>query len=412
MKKRWIAMLLAAAMVLALAGCGSADRPGTDLMEGVRAHKVTVEPDMDQDSAAAADFGVRLLQSCAHQGENTLVSPLSVLSALAMTANGAEGETLAQMEAVLGLPAEELNCFFYRYRKLLEDKDYTIIRQANASWFNEDPSLTVEEAFLQTNGDCYGAELRRAPFDGSTLTDINAWVSKATRGMIPEVLDDIPPEAVMYLVNALSFDGDWENPYKAYQVHEGTFTTEDGREQQATLMFASESCYLEDELATGFLKYYAGREYAFAALLPKEGVTVEDYVNSLTGEHLYTLLLSPEETLVETVLPKFETTWALELSEPLKAMGMTDAFDAGAADFSRLGSSEKGNIFLSRVLHKTVISVTETGTRAGAVAVVEAEPGAAPNPKIVRLDRPFVYLLIDCKTGIPLFIGTMMDLNN
>ena len=412
MKKRWIAMLLAAAMVLALAGCGSADRPGTDLMEGVRAHKVTVEPDMDQDSAAAADFGVRLLQSCAQQGENTLVSPLSVLSALAMTANGAEGETLAQMEAVLGLPAEELNCFFYSFRKLLEDKDDNILSLANGIWFNEDPSLTVEEAFLQTNGDCYGAELRRAPFDGSTLTDINAWVSETTRGMIDNVLDEIPPEAVMYLVNALSFDGDWENPYKAYQVHEGTFTTEDGREQQATLMFASESCYLEDELATGFLKYYAGREYAFAALLPKEGVTVEDYVNSLAGEHLFTLLLSPEETLVETVLPKFETTWALELSEPLKAMGMTDAFDAGAADFSRLGSSEKGNIFLSRVLHKTVISVTETGTRAGAVAVVEAEAGAAPNPKIVRLDRPFVYLLIDCKTGIPLFIGTMMDLNN
>lgn len=412
MKKRWIAMLLAAAMMLALAGCGSADRPGTDLMEGVRVHKVTGEPDIDQDSAAAADFGVRLLQSCAQQGENTLVSPLSVLSALAMTANGAEGETLAQMEAVLGLPAEELNCFFYSFRKLLEDKDDNILSLANGIWFNEDPSLTVEEAFLQTNGDCYGAELRRAPFDDSTLADINGWVKEQTKGMIDNVLDEIPPEAVMYLVNALSFAGDWENPYKAYQVHEGTFTTEDGREQQATLMYASESSYLEDEQATGFLKYYAGREYAFAALLPKEGVTVEDYVNSLTGEHLYAKLSSPEETLVETVLPKFETDWALELSEPLKAMGMTDAFDAGAADFSRLGSSEKGNIFLSRVLHKTVISVTETGTRAGAVAVVVAEAGAAPNPKIVRLDRPFVYLLIDCKTGIPLFIGTMMDLNN
>lgn len=412
MKKRWIAILLAAAMVLALAGCGSSDRPGTDLMEGVRAHKVTEEPDMDRDSAAAADFGVRLLRNCARPGENTLVSPLSVLSALAMTANGADGETLTQMEAVLGLPAEELNRFFYSFRKLLEDKDDNILSMANGIWFNEDPSLTVEEDFLQTNGDCYGAELRRAPFDETTLGDINAWISESTRGMIDRALDDIPPEAVMYLVNALSFVGDWENPYKAYQVHEGLFTTEDGREQQATLMYASESRYLEDEQATGFLKYYAGREYAFAALLPKEGVTVEDYVNSLTGEHLYALLSKPEETLVETVLPKFETEWALELSEPLSAMGMTDAFDPDAADFSRLGSSERGNIFLSRVLHRTVISVTETGTRAGAVTVVEADAGAAPDPKVVRLDRPFVYLLIDCQTGVPLFIGTMMDLNN
>lgn len=412
MKKRWLSILLAAALVLALGGCGSEARPGTDLMEGVRAHKVTGSPDMNRDSAAAADFGVRLLQSCVQPGENTLVSPLSVLSALAMTANGADGETLAQMETVLGLPSEELNRFFYSFQEQLKDKDDGILSLANGIWFNEDPNLTVEQVFLQTNADCYGAELRQAPFDGSTLADINAWVSQATRGMIDQVLDEIPPEAVMYLVNALSFDGEWENPYKAYQVHEGLFTTEDGREQQATLMYAGESCYLEDEQATGFLKYYAGRAYAFAALLPNEGVSVEDYVNNLTGERLYALLSAPEETLVETVLPKFETAWDMELSETLQAMGMTDAFDPEKADFSRLGSSQQGNIFLSRVLHKTVISVTETGTRAGAAAVVEAEAGGAMDPKIVELDRPFVYLLIDCETGVPLFVGTMMDLLN
>ncbi len=410
MKKQWIAVLLA--VLLTLAGCGSSDRPGTDLMEGVRARKVTAEPDMDRDSRAVADFGVRLLQHCAQPGENTLVSPLSVLSALAMTANGAEGETLAQMEAVLGLPAEELNCFFYSFRKQLDDKDDNTLCLANGIWFNEDPSLTVEEAFLQTNADCYGAELRRAPFDGTALEDINGWVREATKGMIDQALDQIPPEAVMYLVNALSFDGEWEDPYQSYQVSDGVFTTEDGQTQQADFLCSSESLYLEDGQATGFLKYYAGREYAFAALLPREGVTVEDYVNSLTGENLYELLVAPEETIVETVLPKFETSWALELSEALRAMGMTDAFDVSAADFSRLGSSQQGNIFLSRVLHKTVISVTETGTRAGAAAVVEAAAGAAPDPKTVRLDRPFVYLLMDCETGIPLFIGTMMNLNN
>ena len=113
-------------------------------------------------------------------------------------------------------------------------------------------------------------------------------------------------------------------------------------------------------------------------------------------------------------MPKFETGYSVEMSELLGSMGMTDAFSAESANFKSLGTSSAGNIFINRVLHKTYISVGEKGTRAAAVTIVEPGDGAAmepEEPKEVYLDRPFVYMLVDCENNIPFFIGTMMDVN-
>ena len=176
-------------------------------------------------------------------------------------------------------------------------------------------------------------------------------------------------------------------------------------------MYSGEGYYFQDEQAVGFMKYYQGKRCAFVALLPNEGVSVESYVNSLTGRHLHEMLSAPEETMVETAIPKFEVNCNLDLSEVLMEMGMTEAFDWTNADFSRLGTCQDGNIFISRVLHKTYIGVNELGTRAGAATVAEMATGAAMNPKTVLLDRPFVYMLIDCETNIPFFMGTMMHVD-
>lgn len=130
----------------------------------------------------------------------------------------------------------------------------------------------------------------------------------------------------------------------------------------------------------------------------------------LTGEQLYQLISAPEETLVETGLPKFESDSAYELSNVLGNMGMTDIFDGERANLCSMGTYSEGNLFINRVLHKTFISVTEEGTRAGAATVMEAAAGAAPDPKIVFLDRPFLYMIIDCETATPIFMGTLMTM--
>ena len=412
--KRIIALMLVLAFSLGLTACSQVS--ANDLMKNVPAKAVDVLPDMDTGAAAAADFGVRLFQNSMEEGKNTLISPLSVLYALAMTTNGAEGETLSQMEQVLGMDVDNLNSYMLAYLDLLpESKDYKM-SLANSIWFKDDPNFAVEQSFLQTNADYYGAGAYKAAFDEGTRNDINNWVKEHTDGMIPEIIDEIPDEAIMYLVNALAFDAKWADEYEEHQIREGSFTMEDGTRQDVDMMHSEEYTYLEDDLATGFIKYYKDRRYAFVAMLPNEGVTVSQYVDSLTGEHLRDLLNNPQDVTVFASIPKFETEYDIEMSEVLQEMGITDAFDWRVADFSGLGTYNVDgmNICINRVLHKTFISVTEQGTRAGAATAVEmVAEGAAEiiEYKEVVLDRPFVYMLIDCETNLPFFIGTMMNVN-
>ncbi len=385
----------------------------TDLMANISARGIDVQPNQSAGLQAVTDFSVRLAQNSFVDGNNLLVSPLSILCALAMTANGAVGETRDQMEATFGLSIEELNHYLSWYVATLPQGEKYQLHLANSIWFTEDSRFTPKHDFLQTNADFYGADIYRAPFDASTVHDINHWVEEKTDGMIPKILDEIPPNALMYLINALSFDAQWSSVYQGHNVYNDIFTKEDGTEQRVDLMYALESQYLADEHTTGFIKYYRNRSYAFVALLPKEGLSIEEYLRTLTGTQLRALLDNVQQTPVKTAIPKFETEYSVELSEVLTSMGMTDAFLPQNADFSAMGTSTDGNIYINRVLHKTFISVGEQGTKAGAVTVVEPGDTAALEPdkhQEVFLNRPFVYLLIDCENGLPFFIGSMLDM--
>ena len=408
-----ISLLLVCAMAVNLTGC-TMKVQAKDLMEGITPNNVDALDDLSSQNADVTDFAIRLFKASNENGKNTLISPLSVLCALAMTANGEEEETLAQMEEVLGMTTDELNLYLYSYMKNLPQGDKYKLSLANSIWFTEDERFTVNQDFLQTNADYYGADIYKAPFDKQTLKDINNWVKQNTDGMIPEILDQIPPEAIMYLVNALAFEAEWSEIYEKHQVKDGEFTKEDGTKQDVKFMYGSEGTYFEDEKATGFMKRYKGGKYAFVAMLPNEGVSVSEYIASLDGESLNALLANPQYATVRTSIPKFETEYKVEMSDILQSMGMTEAFDMYNADFEGLGTSTGGNIYISRVLHKTFISVGEKGTKAGAATIVEMKDGAAAEPtepKEVYLDRPFVYMLVDCENNIPFFIGTMMDVN-
>lgn len=416
MKKRMFSFCIALVLTGAflLSGCGKKVQ-ASDLMKGVKANDVSKEAVLrDEDTVAAADFAVRLFEASRQENSEVLISPVSVLYALAMTANGAEGETLTQMEDVLGLNVEELNPYLYAYKEALASGNKYKLDLANSIWFKEDESLTVNPDFLQANADWYDAKLYQAPFDNSTLKDINNWVSDKTDGMIEDILDEIPDEAIMYLINAIAFDAEWENIYKENEVMADVFTTENGSEQIAELMYSEENEYLEDENTTGLIKYYKDGKYAFAGLLPKEGISVSEYISSLTGEKLMRLLNNSQSVPVDAAIPKFENEYDTEMSEILKDMGMTNAFDPGMADFSGLGTSTDGNIYINRVLHKTYIAVDEQGTKAGAATAVELMTEAAmidsAEHKTVYLNRPFIYMLIDSEAKLPVFMGTVMDI--
>ncbi len=357
-----------------------------------------------------SDFAVRLFCEGFDKEENTLISPISVLYALGMTANGARGETLTQMEAVFGMSSEELNAYLLSYGKALPQGEKYKLSLANSIWLTDHSRFSVERDFLQANGDYYGADIYQVPFDKTTLYNINAWVEDATNGMVRDILDDIPYNAVMYLVNAIAFEAEWKEIYYKEQIREDVFTAYDGETCKVDMMHSEESCYLDDGMATGFIKHYADEKYAFVALLPNEGISIEEYVGSLTGEGLQALLSAPKRTTVYAAMPRFESEYDVDMKELLSAMGMRDAFSMEDADFSGLGYSDAGNICIDRVLHKAFISVDAKGTRAGAATVVEMVDKSMEllDFKTVTLDRPFVYMIIDYEAKLPLFIGALM----
>ena len=423
--KKAIALLLA--LTLLLTGCSGKESSYVAEPEESAAQTEQTQPTeaaeeldcagtdaMPWYNAEVTDFGLGLLSESMETGKNALLSPVSILAALSMTANGAEGETLTQMEAVLGQSKDALNEWYQE--NLSEDNDY--LRLSNALYIKDDPELTVSEAFIKTIeqyyiGENYASDVIMTQFNEYTVDHINQFVEDSTDGMIKNILDKIPENAVMYLINALAFEARWAIPYNEYSVQESVFTTEDGREQTVELMYSEETnAYLEDTLCTGFLKNYEGGRYAFAALLPKEGITVEELVDSLSGNAVADLLSDYHwEGDVVTALPKFQTEFDVEMSEILQAMGMTDAFAPYKADFSELATYNGGNIFLNRVLHKTFIAVGEQGTRAGAATVIEAaaEAAAPEEVKEVILNRPFLYLIWDKEATMPIFMGTFMD---
>lgn len=412
--KRLLSFLFVIILAMGITGC--TQTATTDLMQNISPRIEEVFPDMQAGGSAATDFSVRLLQTGMEKEKNTLISPLSVYYALAMTANGTAGETLDQMEQLLGMEVADLNVYMLAYLNRLPEGQNYKVSMANSIWFRDDPNFVVEQSFLQTNADHYGAGIYKAPFDETTRKNINNWVKEHTDGMIPNILEGIPREAVMYLINALSFDARWDKEYKDHQIWEGSFTTEEGVRQNVEMMHSQEHTYLEDGMAAGFVRYYKDRKYAFVALLPNEGIPLSQYVQSLTGESLRYMIQNAQNVTVSTAIPKFETEYQVDMADVLQKMGMTAAFDWRVADFSRLGSYnvEGMNLFINRVLHKTHISVSEQGTQAGAATVVEIAPGsAAPMEEIkeVVLDRPFLYMIIDCENQFPIFMGTMMTVN-
>ena len=196
----FLSLLLVCAMAVNLSGCATTVQ-AANLMEGVTPNKVTALNDLSDQNAAITDFAIRLFQASEGSGKNTLVSPLSVLCALAMTANGAEEETLRQMEDVLGMTTEEMNLYIYSYMQTLPQDEKYKLSLANSIWFTDHERFTVNQDFLQTTADYYEADIYKAPFNEQTCEDINNWIKEKTDGMIQGALDEIPDSALMYLIN-------------------------------------------------------------------------------------------------------------------------------------------------------------------------------------------------------------------
>ena len=384
-----------------------------DLLKDFVAIEVEGKDADDKFKSGMLDFAVRLMQSTLDiDKKNSLVSPLSVIVALGMTANGARNETREEFEKLFGFSVDEANAYLYTLAHSLYNGDGAKVELANSIWFGKDGRIAVHKDFLQVNKSYYDAQAYEEDFfSQKTVDKINKWVSKHTDKMIDKIIESIDPDAVMLLINALVFDALWSKPYENFQCQKGTFNAYDKSKSDATFMM-SEETLIRTKNAIGFRKYYKNG-YEFVAMLPDGDVF--DYVNSLSGKKLGKILSGKQNDYgyrAKAYLPKFEYDYDVSLYKALESMGLKKAFSSSEADLSGIGSSTLGNLYIGDVLHKTHIEMTQAGTRAAAVTAVEilAESAAPKKTVDVKLDRPFVYYIIDSKTNLPLFMGVVTDI--
>lgn len=355
------------------------------------------------------DFSFEMLRKLRKAGDkNVLISPDSILSALAMASAGAKGNTLDEMntamhtKTAMGL-AEDLSALHTRLGKS-ENVSYKV---ADSIWSNAG-KIEIKNDFIETNKKYFGANVFNVPFDDKAVKDINNWAAKNTDNMIPDIIQELNPEDRVILLNAICFKGSWEEPYYDSQVSKDTFKTEDGKKISVKMLNERSTGYTYLELAggKGFIKHYKGGETAFFAFLPPEGESVDTYLGKISGSAFCSAYEKRKKVMLVSKLPMFTFDYEARLENPLKEMGMKQAF-TDSADFSGMSDSP---VKIDSVIHKTHIELDQEGTKAAAVTAVISKATSAPyGPKLktveIILDRPFVYGIMDIETATPLFVG-------
>ena len=373
-----------------------------------------IELDLKSQQIVEADnaFGLELLREVnaeLEEGKNLMISPLSVSLALAMAYNGAGGDTKTQMEMVqhkAGLSSEQINQAYRTLVAALGSHDPKVeLSIANAIFHRDD--FSVKPDFISTNKNFYDAEVEALDFNNedATLSRVNGWVKDKTRDKIDKIIEQVSANDVMYLINAIYFNGKWTYQFKKGDTSNRPFYTEDGGELQVptmmleptTLNYTSTNTFELLELP------YGSDKYSMLVFLPKADHTTSEVIESLTPSALDGWMESMYKSKLKVYLPKFEFEYDNSLVDNLKSLEMIDAFDPGLSDFS--GIADRSDLYISEVKHKTFVKVDEEGTEAAAVTgVTVGVTSVGPEP-VFQVDRPFVFAIREKDTNAFLFLG-------
>jgi serpin B len=339
---------------------------------------------------------------------NLMVSPLSVSLALSMTLNGANGETKTAMQNALGLQGltqDEINQVYLDLVNALKKADPKVVLNiANSIWIRK--GFPVLGSFTDVNKKYFDASVENLDFDQAALNIINSWVNNKTNGKIPTILDKISAEEIMFLINAIYFNGKWQYQFDPSKTSNSEFTLAGGQTVSAPMMKMKKKFAYSEQTGYKALKMPYGRgKFQMVALLPDQGNTPEAVAGQLDPTKWETLtasLANPVE--IDVWFPKFQYSWDIELNQMLSSMGMAIAFSKTSADFSKINADQQ--IFITKVKHKTFIKVDEEGTEAAATTSVGIGETSMPaNPLEFHANRPFLYVITEEDTGAILFIG-------
>ncbi len=410
MKAKYYLSLLAAVTLLAAASACSGSLH-TDDPEDNPYREVELSLKGRQYVSKGSHFSLDYLDRInASEKGSYVVSPLSMQFLLGMILSGAKGTTADQICQVLGYGAGETSDVNEFCRSLLQqlpalDKA-TTLKIANAIAVNKDVSLL--DSYKKTVTNYYEAQVSAMDFGDAkgTVKKINNWCSDHTEGLIPKVLeeDQVSPDMLAFLMNALYFKSKWSNPFDKSNTDEESFTDEAGKASKVKMMHQSAQLpYTENDQYQAVRLGYGNGAYAMLILLPRGKNTVSDVVKALKAIGDPNLVSMPERQ-VDLALPRFETKFHIELSEILAAMGMPLAFSP-AADFSAMS---KVPAYLDFVQQDAVIKVDEEGSEAAAISIGGMRKNTSiggEGPVSFHADHPFLYLIAETSTGAILFAG-------
>ncbi|MBM3122273.1 MAG: serpin family protein [Chloroflexi bacterium] len=416
--------LMVLVALLGTAGCGLVAPAGAAQAMSDKPrdpHPASGPEDVGALSAGNAAFAFDLYQTLKDEDGNLFISPYSISVALAMTRAGAAGETAAQMDQALhfALPPEVLHAAFNAYALDLQARAEAEsegtpfeLSIANSLWGQKDFPFRPE--FLDVLATNYGAGMRLVDYaadpEGARQT-INGWVSDETRKKIQDLIPEgaIDSMTRLVLANAIYFKAGWLHPFEADATSPQDFHRLDGSTVEVPMMHQEESLgYAAGEGVQALELPYVSGDMSMLILLPDEG-RFEAFQDGLSAPTLEAVLSGLSYRPVVLSLPRFSYTSAFSLVDALKELGMADAFDPDRADFSGMDGAR--DLFISDVLHKAFVAVDEKGTEAAAATAVIVEVTSAPidQPVAVTIDRPFVYLIRDTRTGSILFLGRVQD---
>ena len=406
--------LLFTCFVLVFSSCQNNGSDETDNTPNLR----TLSAGEQQVAAAANEFSFSIFSRIneQHPESNIFISPFSISTALSMTANGAKGETKEEMKEALALPHltdAEMNQAYKDLVELLLGLDNTINLQiANSNWYRE--LYHIRPDFQDILLEYYEAEVKPADFDDPATKDqINQWIENKTNGKIKNMLDGIPSDAVMYLINAIYFKADWQYRFDESKTEKASFFSPAG-EVQADMMFApgAKVSYHYDEAFTMVDLPYGNGQFSMTIMMENgSGKPINEIIQTLTPEDFDSYINNADTITAEIYLPKFKMEFKKLLNEVLIDMGMGLAFGDGATDFSGL-FEENLALAISRVLHQSFIEVNEKGSEAAAATIVEItelSAGPDPRPKAFHINRPFAFFIREKHSNAILFAGKMLN---
>ena len=423
MKKKVFMMMSIMLSMGMFCACSSDEPENGEMVINMLPKTRQIELTQEQKAFAnkTTDFSFNLFRAVnqlSNDQKSSILSPISVAYVLGMLNDGAAGNTAKEITSVLGFgdgDAKAVNEFCQKLIDGAPQADPSVTLEiANAVISNKNLDVKFESQFQKDMKQYYDAEVTSLDFTKKTdaLRQINGWCSNHTKGMIPEILSEkeLSADALLLLMNALYFKATWTEKFDPKDTSKEIFTTESGQQKEMPMMHRkAAACYYENDVCSMlYLPYGSGDLWSMEILLPKEGKTVEDIINSLNAESWRDIRSHGKSAVIDIKIPRFETTFETDLIQPLSTLGAPSMFDPYHAEFPHISSNKKENLYVELMKQKAAIEVNEEGTKTSAVTVSEMLCGdfLISENSIFHANSPFVYVIHEFSSGVIFFIGT------